>query len=87
MKSVFVRKVVSMLRSELIRSAALTVILGSLISLACGCSSYEQPGETAAEGKRRQARAARINRQEMMADIDKFLLLDRPSRLTDKRIP
>lgn len=87
MKSVFVRKVVSMLRSELIRSAALTVILGGLISLACGCSSYEQPGETAAEGKRRQARVARINRQELMADIDKFLLLDRPSRLTDKRIP
>ena len=87
MKSVFVRKVVSMLRSELIRSAALTVILGSLISLACGCSSYEQPGETAAEGRRRHERVARINRQEMMADIDTFLLLDRPSRLTGRRIP
>ncbi len=87
MKSVSVRKVVIMLRSELMRKVALTVILGTLVSLACGCSSYEQPGETAAEGKRRQARAARINRQELMADIDKFLLLDRPSRLTDKRIP
>ncbi len=87
MKSVFVCKVVSMLRSELIRSAALTVILGAWLSLACGCSSYEQPGETAAEGRRRHERVARINRQEMMADIDRFLLLDRPSRLTDKRIP
>ncbi len=87
MKSVSVRKVVFMLRSELIRSAALTVILGGLISLACGCSSYEQPGETAAEGRRRHARVARINRQELMADIDRFLLFDRPSRLTDKRIP
>ncbi len=87
MKSVFVRKVVIMLRSELIRSAALTVMLGALVSLACGCSSYEQPGETAAEGRRRHLRNERINRQEMMADIDKVMLFDRPSRLTDKRIP
>jgi hypothetical protein len=82
MKSVSVRKVVLM-----IRSVALTVILGALVSLACGCSSYEQPGETAAQGRRRHERVARINRQELMADIDKFLLLDRPSKLTDKRIP
>ena len=65
----------------------LTVILGVLFLLPAGCSSYEQPGETAAEGRRRHARVARINRQEMMADIDRFLLLDKPSRLTDKRIP
>ncbi|MHC4300831.1 MAG: hypothetical protein ACYS7Y_26455 [Planctomycetota bacterium] len=82
MKSVSVRKVVLM-----IRSVALTVILGALVSLACGCSSYEQPGETAAQGRRRHERVARINRQELMSDIDKFLLLDRPSKLTDKRIP
>ena len=82
MKGVSVRKVVIMLRS-----VALTVLLGALICLACGCSSYEQPGETAAEGRRRHERVARINRQEMMADIDRFLLLDKPSRLTDKRIP
>lgn len=87
MKSVSMRKVFIMLRGELIRSAALTVILGVLISLAGGCSSYEQPGETAAEGRRRHERVARINRQEMMADIDTFLLLDRPSRLTGRRIP
>ncbi|MHC4120537.1 MAG: hypothetical protein ACYSWO_23835 [Planctomycetota bacterium] len=71
----------------MIRSVALTVILGALVSLACGCSSYEQPGETAAQGRRRHERVARINRQELMSDIDKFLLLDRPSKLTDKRIP
>ena len=87
MKSISVRKVVIMLRTELLASAALTVILGALLSLACGCSSYEQPGETAAEGRRRHERVARIYRQVMMADIDRFLLLDRPSRLTDKRIP
>ena len=82
MKSVSVRKVVIMLRS-----ITLTVVLGALVSLACGCGSYEQPGETAAEGRRRHLRNERINRQEMMADIDKVMLFDRPSRLTDKRIP
>jgi len=52
-----------------------------------GCSSVSQPGETAAEGRRRHDRVARINQQEMMSDIDKTLLLDKPSKLTDKRIP
>jgi hypothetical protein len=32
-------------------------------------------------------RTARINRQELAEDIDKMLLLDKPSKLTDKRIP
>jgi hypothetical protein len=64
-----------------------TAILGVLVLLPCGCKSYEQPGETAAEGRRRHLRNQRINQQEMMADIDTFLLLDQPSRLTDKRIP
>lgn len=65
----------------------LTVVLGVLFMLPGGCSSYEQPGETAAEGRRRHLRNSRINQQEMMADMDKFMQTDRPSRLTDKRIP
>jgi len=65
----------------------LTVILGVLFLLPGGCSSYEQPGETAAEGRRRHLRNARINQGEMMADLDKFMLSDKPSKLTDKRIP
>ncbi|MHC4366602.1 MAG: hypothetical protein ACYSW8_03195 [Planctomycetota bacterium] len=52
-----------------------------------GCSSYEQSGETAAEGRRRHLRNARINQQELMADTDKFMRYDKPSKLTDKRIP
>ena len=52
-----------------------------------GCSSFSQPGETTAEGSRRHDRVARINQQEMMADLDKTLLFDKPSKLTDKRIP
>ena len=64
----------------------LGLVLWVLIFLPCGCS-FSQPGETAAEGRRRHDRVARINQQELMQDIDKALMLDRPSRLTDKRIP
>jgi hypothetical protein len=62
-------------------------VLCGVVLLLCGCSSYEQPGETAAEGRRRHDRVLRINQQEMMADIDRMLLLDKPTKLTDKRIP
>lgn len=62
------------------------VILCALVVLACGCAA-DQMGETTAEGHRRHQRNLRISRQEMMADIDTVLLLDKPSKLTDKRIP
>jgi hypothetical protein len=63
------------------------VVLCALFLVPLGCGSYDQMGETAAEGHRRHKRALRINRQEMMEDLDTFMLLDRPSKLTDKRIP
>ena len=65
----------------------LAVILLVLVFMPFGCSSFSQPGETAAEGHRRHQRMARINQQELMADIDLVLMLDKPSKLTDKRIP
>lgn len=81
-------------KGEMMRSVSvsackiiLAVILWALVFLPCGCKSYEQLGETAAEGRRRHERIARINRQEMMTDIDKVMLFDKPSKLTDKRIP
>ena len=64
----------------------LAIILCALVFLPIGCSS-EQMGETAAQGQRRHQRNLRINQQGMMADIDKTLLLDKPSRLSDKRLP
>ncbi len=64
----------------------LLVFLCTLLFLPFGCS-FQQPGETVAEGHRRHKRVLRINQQEMMADIDRVLLLDKPSKLTDKRIP
>ncbi len=68
----------------------LTVVVFVFVLLpsgCCGCSSYEQMGETAAEGHRRHQRNLRINRQQLMADLDRFWLIDKPSKLTDKRIP
>jgi hypothetical protein len=44
-------------------------------------------GETAAEGRRRHERNLRINSQQLMADFDMLILLDKPSKLTEKRIP
>jgi hypothetical protein len=64
----------------------LAVVLCALVVLPLGCATG-QLGETAAEGHRRHQRNLRINRQEMMADLDSLMLLDKPSKLTDKRIP
>lgn len=69
------------------RKVILRIILWALVFVAFGCGSWAHPGETAVESSRRHKRVLGINRQEMMADIDKVLLLDEPSRLTDKRIP
>ena len=65
----------------------LVIVLCVLFLVPLGCRSYDQLGETAAEGHRRHKRALRINRQEFMADVDMSMLLDKPSKLTDKRIP
>lgn len=65
--------------------AILGIILCVLVFLPFGCSG--QLGETKAEGRRRHKRVLRINYQELMGDIDRVLLLDEPSKLTDKRIP
>jgi hypothetical protein len=50
-----------------------------------GCCS--QLGETKGEVKRKLTRSLQINKQEMLDDIDKALLIDPPSKLTDMRIP
>lgn len=72
--------------SVFVCNVILAVILCALVVLPCGCAT-DQMGETTAEGHRRHQRNLRISRQEMMADIDTVLLLDKPSKLTDKRIP
>ncbi len=76
-----------MMKGVSVREVILSIILWAFVFLPLGCVSWDQAGETAAEGHRRHKRVLRVNRQEMMADIDKVLLLDKPSKLTEKRIP
>jgi len=69
----------------LVCKVLLAVVLCALVFLPCGCG--RQLGETKAEASRRHKRVLSINHQEMMEDIDRVFLLDKPSKLTDKRIP
>jgi len=62
-----------------------TAVYVSVLLLA-GCT-LRHPGETRAEVDRRHVRVLRLNNETMLSDLDKVLLLDRPSKLTDKRIP
>jgi hypothetical protein len=76
------------IKSFVFGCSALAVVLCAFVFLFGGCGSWSaQPGETAAEGRRRHIRALAINQHEMMEDIDYVLLTDKPSKLTDKRIP
>jgi len=71
---------------QVIRFFGSAVILCFLVVLLQGCNAA-QPGETAAEVRRRHMRNDRIAWQQMMEDIDKVLLIEEPSRLGSKRIP
>ena len=64
----------------------LAFVLCLLTVVMFGCRCYDQPGETLAEGRRRHIRTNRIRSQQLMQDLDAALLLDRPSKLTDKKI-
>jgi hypothetical protein len=48
---------------------------------------FAHPGETEAEVRRRHERASRLNDQMRRSDIDMALMRDRPSMLTDRRLP
>ncbi len=98
MKKVFVSTIFGIMRASkrLVNGlrnpkSGARIFLCFFVLLVCGCSKaveqVEQPGETAAEGHRRHKRTFRVNQREMMRDIDKALLLDEPSKLTDKRVP
>jgi len=65
----------------------LGIVLCVLIFWLGGCRYSAQPGETVAEGHRRHLRNLSINRQTMMEDIDAVMLFERPSRLSEKKIP
>ncbi|MFA5553552.1 MAG: hypothetical protein WDA68_03220 [Phycisphaerae bacterium] len=63
----------------------LVALLCSLVISLSGCT-MEQPGETTAEGHRRHIRNVRLNNQQLNQDLDRLLLFDKPSKLSDKTI-
>ena len=65
----------------------LGIVLCALVFWLSGCGHGEQLGETKAEVSRRHLRRDRLNQRELAGDIDNILLLDEPSKLTEKRIP
>lgn len=69
-----------------LRFFALAAAACVFVALLAGCGG-RQPGETSAEISRRHDRVLRLNGEMALSDLDKVLLLDRPSKLTDKRIP
>ena len=72
-------------RSSRLRLFALALLV-SVAALLSGCS-WRHPGETVAEVDRRHERMLRLNSELLLSDLDMVLMLDRPSQLTDKRIP
>ncbi len=69
-----------------VRKVILVIFLSVLFLMPFGCS-MEQLGESAAEGNRRHVRILRLSKPELVTDIDQVLFLDRPNRLTERRIP
>ena len=65
-------------------TALLVLVLALVMG---GCCHYARPGETASERGLRQKRVFRVNCSQMMDDIDKVLMLDRPSGLSEYRLP
>jgi len=75
-----------MMKSSSLCKVILGLTFAVLVFLPFGCKT-SQPGETGAEVNRRHDRVARIDGELMRSDLDKFLMIDKPSKLTDKRIP
>ncbi len=69
-----------------VHKVILVVFLSMLFLMPCGCS-MSQLGESAAEGTRRHIRILRLYQPELVTDIDQVLFLDKPNRLTERRIP
>lgn len=65
----------------------LGVVLLVLATTLAGCSLFNQQGETADEVNRDHIRTLRINQEQMMRDIDRTLDLDKPSSLTENKLP
>jgi hypothetical protein len=60
-------------------------VLAGLVAVNTGCLAGS-PGETRSEVHRRHMRVINTDKQQRQDDIDAVLLLNKPSRLTEKPI-
>lgn len=72
---------------DIIVFAVVGIALCALVFLPFGCGLIARPGETVAEGNRRHLRNLYVNQQLLVEDIDRAIGADKPSKLTDRRIP
>lgn len=70
-----------------IPAVAFGLVFLGICLLLVGCGPYAGLGETSAERGLRHKRVFRVNLGEMYEDIDRVLMLDRPSGLTENRLP
>jgi hypothetical protein len=70
------------------KQVVLTVLLLALALFSTGCAGFfDHPGKTAQEVHRDHLRELRVNNQQMMRDIDRWLGFDQPSMLTERKLP
>jgi hypothetical protein len=65
----------------------LGVTLLTLATMSTGCGFFNQQGETAGEVNRDHIRTLRVNNEQMMHDIDRTFFLDKPSSLSEMKLP
>jgi hypothetical protein len=85
MKKTFVRTISGIVDAA--RKSQGLLLAGLLLTAIFWLVGCEQPGETTAKGNRRHLRNLSINQQSFNNDLDRALLFDKPSTLTEKRIP
>lgn len=65
----------------------LGVALLTLVTMSTGCGLFAQQGKTADEVNRDHMRMLRVNQEQLMSDIDRAMFLDKPSSLTENKLP
>ncbi len=76
--------------SAIVFNAFVKLIVCLMLFWLSGCCDWltcQQTGETLAEGRRRHCRNLAVNQENLMGDIDRTMLFDRPSQGAPLRIP
>ncbi len=75
----------NVLFSRCLRVVVFGCVLGFAAICMIGCTR-EAPGETAAEVKRRHINIVHSDMQQLQSDVDTVIMLDQPSKLSDRHI-